>query len=84
MTVQEIRDERRNSGPLGGNVDNLEAENPLLQALALPFGDFNMGSFIFHGPFNSALKARLLSQKDEFESALLTASCLVIVPEFLQ
>ena len=37
MTVQEIRGERRNSGPLGGNVDNLEAENPLLQALAGTF-----------------------------------------------
>jgi len=37
---------------------------------ALSFGDFNMGSFIFDRPFNSALKARLLSQKDGFESQL--------------
>lgn len=71
MTVQEIRGEKRNSGPLGGKVDNLEAENPLLQALAgISFGNFNMGSFIFDGPFNSGLKARLLSQKDGFESQL--------------
>ena len=37
---------------------------------ALSVGDFNMGSFIFDGPFNSELKSRLLSQKDGFESQL--------------